>query len=111
MIVEDETITKEELVECKALIEKEKTKIKYLRKSMIEEEISDIKEHKNKIILVPTIGGNIRVIDELEHIPNEYYDFEFTNLNHPTCSTGHLSRSYFFLNVYDLKVGVRKRCR
>ncbi len=74
LIVEDETITKEELVECKALIEKEKTKIKYLRKSMIEEEISDIKEHKNKIILVPTIGGNIRVIDELEHIPNEYYD-------------------------------------
>ena len=38
--------------------------------------------------------------------PNEYYDLEFTNLNHPTCSTGHLSRSYFFLNVYNLSQDV-----
>ncbi|MBR2997721.1 MAG: hypothetical protein IKF37_01415 [Bacilli bacterium] len=28
---------------------------------------------KNKIILVPTTGGNIRLIEELSHIPFEYY--------------------------------------
>ncbi len=74
LLMEDDSITKEELVECKALIEKEKLKIKYLRKSMLEEDEIIIKDHKNKIVLVPTIGGNIRVIDELEHIPIEYYD-------------------------------------
>ena len=30
-------------------------------------------ERKNKIILVPTTGGNIRLIEELSHIPFEYY--------------------------------------
>ena len=74
LIVEDETITKEELKECLALIEKEQTKIKYIRRSKQEEEEVITNEHKNRIVLVPTIGGNIRVIDELEHIPSEYYD-------------------------------------
>ena len=34
--------------------------------------------------------------------PNEYYDIDLNNLNHPTCSTGRLSRSYNFLKDYDL---------
>ena len=72
--MEDDSIPKEELVEYKALIGKEKLKIKYLRKSMLEEEQTTIMEHKNRIVLVPTINGNIRIIDELEHIPSEYYD-------------------------------------
>ena len=74
LIAADETITKEELVECKALIEKEKKKIAYIRKSTKEKEEITVKEHKNSIVLVPTIGGNIRVIDELEHIPADYYE-------------------------------------
>ena len=74
LLMEDDSIPKEELVEYKALIGKEKLKIKYLRKSMLEEEQTTIKEHKNRIVLVPTINGNIRIIDELEHIPSEYYD-------------------------------------
>lgn len=74
LLMEDDSIPKEELVEYKALIGKEKLKIKYLRKSMLEEEQTTIKEHKNRIVLVPTINGNIRIIDELEHIAGEYYD-------------------------------------
>ncbi|MBQ6498079.1 MAG: hypothetical protein IJI58_05135 [Bacilli bacterium] len=74
LLMEDDSIPKEELVEYKALIGKEKLKIKYLRKSMLEEEQTTIMEHKNRIVLVPTINGNIRIIDELEHIPSEYYD-------------------------------------
>jgi len=34
--------------------------------------------------------------------PNEYYDIDLNNLNHQTCSTGRLSRSYNFLKDYDL---------
>ena len=30
-------------------------------------------EHKNKLILCPTTGGNIRLIEELNHISMEYY--------------------------------------
>jgi len=74
LLLEDSNLTKKELLELKALIDKEKTKINYLRKSMKEEEKIITKEHKNKIVLVPTIGGNIRVIDELEHIPSDYYE-------------------------------------
>mgnify|MGYP006916033496 CR=1 FL=1 len=74
LLLDDQTIGKEELLEFKGLIEKEHKKIDYIRKSMIEEKETTVKEHKNKIVLVPTIGGNIRVIDELEHIPLDYYD-------------------------------------
>ena len=41
---------------------------------MNKEEIVEVQEHKNRIVLIPTISGNIRVIDELEHIPSDYYD-------------------------------------
>ena len=74
LIIEDASITKEELKECLALIEKEQTKIKYLRRSKEEDEEVTVTEHKNRIVLVPTIGGNIRVLDEMENIPDEYYN-------------------------------------
>lgn len=74
LLLDDQTLGKEELLEFKGLIEKEHKKIEYIRKSMIEEKETVINEHKNKIVLVPTIGGNIRVIDELEHIPLDYYE-------------------------------------
>lgn len=74
LLLEDSTITKEELLEYKSLIDKEKKKISYIRKSTVEEKEISVKEHKNNIVLVPTIGGNIRVIDELEHIPSDYYE-------------------------------------
>lgn len=70
----DDSLTKEELVECKDLITKEKTKIKYIREARNKEDEEVVQEHKNRIVLVPTIAGNIRVIDELEHIASEYYD-------------------------------------
>lgn len=70
----DDSLTKEELIECKDLITKEKTKIKYIREARNKEDEEVVQEHKNRIVLVPTIAGNIRVIDELEHIASEYYD-------------------------------------
>ena len=74
LVIGDSSLTKKEYLECSALIEKEKTKIDYLRKSKLEEDEVITKDHKNRIVLVPTIGGNIRVIDELEHIAGDYYD-------------------------------------
>lgn len=39
----------------------------------MEDEISE-KPHENKLIFVPTLGGGIRVLDEIDSIPIEYYD-------------------------------------
>ena len=72
-IYEDENLSKEELMEYTRLLENEKRKINMIKKissspvSVIEE------EKKNTVILVPTEAFNIRVIDELEHVPLEYH--------------------------------------
>lgn len=71
---------KEEQEEIEDLIQLELKKIKMiqerLKKKEVKEEIEEIEEQeeKNEIILVPTISGNIRLLDEIEHIPKEYYE-------------------------------------
>ena len=41
-----------------------------------EEEITQVEEEEtqNKLIFVPTNGGNIRIFDEIDHIPDTYYE-------------------------------------
>ena len=40
------------------------------------EEVEEIeeKEQSNRMIFVPTNGGNIRILDEIDHIPDTFYD-------------------------------------
>lgn len=64
----------EELDEIKRLIITEKRKISLLKGLLNKTQGEDhtVTEEKNSLILVPTTGGNIRVISELESMPSEY---------------------------------------
>lgn len=71
LLLSDSSICIEELEEYKGLIGKEQLKIKYLNEAL--NPTIEIEEKKNNIFLVPTIGGNIRVIDEIEDMAIDYY--------------------------------------
>lgn len=71
---QDEDLTKQELDEIRSLIAIEKRKIKILGEVLKEkEECITPPKHHNKILLSPTLNGNIRVLDELEHITSDFY--------------------------------------
>ena len=75
-ILRTEDISLEEKELCNRIIETETRKINYIKSKLItndKEEVEEIEE-KNNIVLVPTSSGNIRLIDELEHIPSDYYE-------------------------------------
>ena len=76
-VLRNSSLDENEKKELEEMIEYEKRKIEYIRNRLLvveQESTLDIQEEKNNIILVPTISGNIRIIDELEHIPAEYYE-------------------------------------
>lgn len=55
----------------------EQEKLGIITNILKEKEIAEIKpksQEKNNLILVPTSGGNIRVLEEISHIPVEYYE-------------------------------------
>ena len=65
---EDLTIFKDEVI-------LEQRKISYIDKSLTQQKSSGVtqeQEEKNNIVFVPTSGGSIRVLDEMERIPQEY---------------------------------------
>lgn len=73
----DPEISKEELTEIKNYILCEQKKISIIKrlltkKSNIETNTSEIEEEKNTLVLVPTIGGKIRVLSEIEDMPVDY---------------------------------------
>ena len=74
VIDEDKSLSKEELIELKEDINKNNKMMKLLKKSLepVKEEKKEQKQ-KNNIIFAKTPGGNVRVIEELESIPSEYY--------------------------------------
>ena len=75
-LLRTEDLSSKEKESFEAMIASERRKIDYIKSRLVKsetEEKDDEEEEKNTIILVPTIGGNIRIIDELEHIPNDYY--------------------------------------
>lgn len=74
-ILRNEDISADEKILCEGIIETEKRKIDFIKSRLIksDKEEKDEQEEKNNIILAPTATGNIRLIDELEHIPNDYY--------------------------------------
>ena len=65
---------KEVLEEIKENIEKEQEKINILKRILFQKEEKEENREKNNIILVPTLSGNIRILDDLEHLPEETYD-------------------------------------
>lgn len=65
---EDLTIFKDEVI-------LEQRKISYIDKALTQQKSSGAtqeQEEKNNIVFVPTSGGSIRVLDEMERIPQEY---------------------------------------
>ena len=75
-LLREEEISLEEKELCNKIIESENKKIDYIKSKLIvsdKEEIEE-QEEKNNIVLVPMLSGNIRIIDDLEHIPNDYYE-------------------------------------
>lgn len=52
----------------------EKRKMDFIKKILSSKEATVEEEIKNNIVLVPTTSNKIRIIEELEHIPVEYYD-------------------------------------
>jgi hypothetical protein len=76
-VLRNSELDEEDIKEFEEMIDYETRKIDFIRNRLLvveQENILDLQEEKNNIILVPTISGNIRIIDELEHIPSEYYD-------------------------------------
>ena len=63
-----------DLNDCFSTIRSEQRKIDFLKQLLVEkEEVSSDEININKLILVPTPGGNTRVIEDLSDIPMEYY--------------------------------------
>ncbi len=73
-LLKEDNISINERKLCDNLISHEKRKIEYIRKSLLTKEENTLDVEQNNIILVPTLAGNIRIIDDLEHIPNDYYE-------------------------------------
>ena len=74
---------KDEIEMFKEEISFEQRKISLLRKTLEikQEEIIEEEQQENKLIFVPTSGGSIRVLDEIEKIPEEFYESFITLFN------------------------------
>ena len=69
----DSTIKSADLEDIKSLILNEKRKIDLVKEFLNKkEEKVELNDEKNSLILVPTTGGNIRILSELEGMPIEY---------------------------------------
>ena len=73
-LLKEDCISDSERKLCENLILHEKRKIDYLRNSLLTKEENTLDVEHNNIVLVPTLAGNIRITDDLEHIPNDYYE-------------------------------------
>lgn len=71
-VIFEEHVEKDELEGIKELIELENRKKTSLTKILEEEKEVVREEAKNKIVLVPTPTGNIRILEELKNAPIEY---------------------------------------
>lgn len=76
--IDEISITKDELVEYKNEIRLIEQKINVLKKASIQKE-SIQEDVTNNLVFVETMGGNIKVFEDLNSIATEYYD-EFKSL-------------------------------
>lgn len=109
IIIQDFSLSKDELNEYKNEITKEKRKIDILSKILIKDDtiFSEAKE-KNDIILVPTKAGNMRIIEELKQIPSEYYPrfLELINsiIDGSFKNVRAFTNNYGLSGIYEIKV-------
>ncbi len=68
--------TKEELSDLRSLILLEKAKIKILKTKLKvdEEQVTEEEQVNNKIILIPNLSGNPKVLEDLERIHPAFYE-------------------------------------
>lgn len=74
---ESEDLSKEDAEEFKEELLFETEKIAALNRAIAsqqEQSEETLEQEENTLIFVPTPGGNIRVLEEMEHIDPEYYD-------------------------------------
>ena len=70
-ILEDDPIT---LIDIRKEIIYENDKIKCIKELLIDKElIKEQEKVKNNLILAPSLSGKIVILDDLKHIPSEYY--------------------------------------
>ena len=67
-------IDQEEQEICNKYIDQEKRKVSFIKELLQQKDEEKENEEQNNIILIPTVSGNIRIIEELKHIPIDYYD-------------------------------------
>jgi len=83
------------------LIPDEKRKLQLLKDILLKEEEEEISENVcNKIILVPTLSGNISIIDDVERLPHEYYEDVLELIN--SIIDGTFKRNKGFTHINDL---------
>ena len=75
VILSDSSFSESELCDFKDDIRILQKRINCLKKELsMKNDITEEEEIKNKIIFVPTSSGNLRVLDEISNIPEEYYE-------------------------------------
>ena len=76
-LISKENFSSEELTDLRSIILLEKKKIAILKQQLKhKDEAEEIEEVNNEIILVPSLTGNVKLIEDLEHIhPSNYEAF------------------------------------
>lgn len=76
-LISKENFSSEELTDLRNVILLEKKKIAILKQHLKhKDEVEEIEEVNNEIILVPSLTGNVKLIEDLEHIhPSNYEAF------------------------------------
>lgn len=69
-------LSESDLCEYRELLDSNKRKIILLKEALNFEHNNNEEENKklNEIVLVPTSGGNIRILEDLKKIPNDFYE-------------------------------------
>lgn len=82
-LIEEEEVDKDDLIDLKEEVNNIKIKSEMIKSITEEQEKSDIEEKSisNQLIFTETSSGNIRILDEIDHIDQDYYDRIIALLN------------------------------
>ena len=82
-LIKEEDIDKDDLIDLKGEISNIKIKSEMVKSITEEQEKSDVevKSISNQLIFTETSSGNIRILDEIDHIDQDYYDRIIALLN------------------------------
>ncbi len=82
-LIEEEEVDKDDLIDLKEEVNNIKIKSEMIKSITEEQEKSDteVKSISNQLIFTETSSGNIRILDEIDHIDQDYYDRIIALLN------------------------------